>query len=480
MELTFTSLEFIFFLGVCLGLLHASGKGSVRTWLLIIFSYLFYLTFGVAGVLVVTFTAVVDFIVGRRLGNTTSEATRKRWLWAGLAANLGPLVFFKYSGFFVGIIAAFLHPLGVRVSLPASPVFSIIGLSYFTFAGMSYVLDVYWETMEPARSFSEFACYLLYFPKLIAGPIVRAADLLPQFSQGFKITTQDFEIGCGYLLVGAVKKLVIADQLASHVSMILAAPQHYDAFTLVQGMVGYTVQIYADFSGYTDMAIGCARLMGLRFPQNFLMPYSSVNIVEFWRRWHVTMSTWFRDYVFLPLEFRSRGTRNANVRASRNIVITMLLCGLWHGASWNFVVWGGLHGVALAVYQVYTSLLPRKVQRQTRSAFHPGTLVSRALTLSVVMVGWIFFGTRTLAVAFKYLWRMVTWSGDGVALGSPYILPLAALMLLAHLLINKDRNLIEEVSTYSAPARVLTYASLLLALACLVPSDTVPFAYVRF
>ncbi len=480
MGLTFASLEFIFFLGVCLGLLHASGRISIRIWLLIIFSYLSYLTFGVGGVLVVTFTAVVDFIVGRRLGNTISDVTRKRWLWAGLAANLGPLVFLKYSGFLLEIIAAFLHPLGVRVSLPGSPVFSIIGLSYFTFAGMSYVLDVFWETMEPARSLSEFVCYLVYFPKLIAGPIVRAADFLPQFSQGFKITAQDFEIGCGYLLVGAVKKLVIADQLASHVSMIMAAPQHFDALTLVQGMIGYTVQIYADFSGYSDMAIGCARLMGIKFPQNFLMPYSSVNIAEFWRRWHVTMSNWFRDYVFLPLEFGTRGTRNANVRASRNIFITMLLCGLWHGASWNFVVWGGLHGVALAVYQVYASLQRRKVHRQTRSAFHPGTLVSRVLTLSVVMVGWIFFGTQTLAVAFKYLWRMVTWSRDGVALGSPYILPLVALMLVAHLLISKDRNLIEELSTYSLTSRVLTYASLLLALALLVPSDAVPFVYARF
>src|SRR5712692_1337324 len=469
MELTFASLEFIFFLGVCIGLLHASGRISIRIWLLIIFSYLSYLTFGIGGVLVVTFTAVVDFIVGRRLGDTISDVTRKRWLWAGLAANLGPLVFLKYSGFLLEIIAAFLHPLGVRVSLPGNPMFSIIGLSYFTFAGMSYVLDVYWETMEPARSLSEFVCYLVYFPKLIAGPIVRAADFLPQFSQGFKITAQDFEIGCGYLLVGAVKKLVIADQLASHVSMIMAAPQHFNALTLVQGMIGYTVQLYADFSGYSDMAIGCARLMGIKFPQNFLMPYSSVNIAEFWRRWHVTLSAWFRDYVFLPLELGSRGIRNATIRASRNVVITMLLCGLWHGASWNFVLWGGLHGAALAVYQVHASLQRWKVHRQTRSAFHPGTLVSRVLTLSVVMVGWIFFGTKTLAVAFKYLWRMVTWSRDGVALGSPYILPLVALMLVAHLLISKDRNLIEELSTYSLTSRVLTYASLLLALALLVP-----------
>jgi D-alanyl-lipoteichoic acid acyltransferase DltB (MBOAT superfamily) len=209
------------------------------------------------------------------------------------------------------------------------------------------------------------------------------------------------------------------------------------------------------------------------------MPYSSVNIAEFWRRWHVTMSNWFRDYVFIPLELGSRGTKSVIIRASRNIVITMLLCGLWHGASWNFVLWGGLHGVALAVYQVYARIR-RQVRRGTQSAFHPGVLISRVLTLSVVMVGWIFFGTQNLKIAFSYLWRLVTWSRDGLALESPYILPLTALVVLVHLLVNKDRNLIEELATYSVPTRVLAYTSLLLALASLVSSDAVPFVYVRF
>jgi alginate O-acetyltransferase complex protein AlgI len=480
MALSFTSLEFVFFLVLCLGLLRGTGSVSARKWLLIILSYVFYLSFGVVGVIVVTLTAFIDFNVGRWLGTSISTGARRGWLWAGLAINLGLLVLFKYSAFLAETIAAVLRPLGVRVPVPSDPVLPIIGLSYFTFAGMSYILDVYYERIEPTQSISDYVCYLAYFPKLVAGPIVRAAEFLPQLRRGFQVTAQDFEIGCAYLLVGAVKKLVIADQLASHVAMILAAPQHYDAFTLVQGMVGYTVQIYADFSGYSDMAIGCARLMGIRFPQNFLMPYSAVNIVEFWRRWHVTMSSWFRDYVFLPLEFGSRATRNANIRASRNILITMLLCGLWHGASWNFVLWGGLHGVALALYQVYASVRRGQVRRATGSAFHPGMLVSRALTLSVVMVGWILFGTRTLPLAFNYLWRMVTWSSDGVALGSPYILPLTALVVLVHLFIDKDRNVIEEVSTYSAPARILMYATLLTALTCLVPSDAVPFAYSRF
>ncbi len=479
MSLSFTSLEFVLFLGLCLGVVRRTRSMSAQKWLLIIFSYIFCLGFGVVGIVVVTLLALVDFNVGGWLGTSTSSGTRRQWLWAGLAANLGLLILFKYSRFLAETLAVALRPMGVRVSAPGNPLVTIVGLSYFTFAGMSYLLDVYYEKIEPTESLSEYVCYLVYFPKFVAGPIVRAAEFLPELKRGVQVTAQDFETGCAYLLVGAVKKLVVADQLASHVSMILAAPQHYNAMTLVQGMLGYTVQIYADFSGYSDMAIGCARLMGFRFPQNFLMPYSAVNIAEFWRRWHVTLSSWFRDYVFLPLEVGSRGTGNASIRASRNIVITMLLCGLWHGASWNFVLWGGLHGLALAVYQVYARVVPRQVHRGARSSL-PGTLVARVLTLSVVMVGWIFFGTQTLTLAFQYLWRMLTWTRDGVALGSPYILPLTALVLLVHLLVDKDRNLIEEWATYSAPVRVFTFAALMMALTCLVPSDGVPFAYVRF
>jgi alginate O-acetyltransferase complex protein AlgI len=477
--LSFASLQFVLFLGLYVALALITKRFSAQKWLLIFFSYCFYLTWGLSGIFIITVLAVVDFGVGRKLASSTQPGTPLRWLCLGLAANLGALGFFKYATFLSETIAAMVRPLGLHFRVPEHPLLQIIGLSYFTFAGISYLLDVYYERMEPSQSVSEFICYLIYFPKLIAGPIARARDLLPQLRLGICPTLEDLETGCAYFLIGAVKKLVIADQLASHVSMILAAPQHYNALTLVQGLIGYTVQIYTDFSGYSDMAIGCARLMGHKLPQNFLMPYSSVNIAEFWRRWHVTMSTWFRDYVFLPLEIRSRGIRDANIRASRNIIITMLLCGLWHGASWNFVLWGGWHGLALAVYQAYASL-GRKVQRGTQSAFHPGTLAARALTLTVVMLGYVLFGTQTLNSAFTYFWRMVTWKSDGVALGSPYILPLTATVVAFHLLVDKDRNLIEELVTYSIPARVVTYTLLLLAMTSLVSWEATPFVYVQF
>ena len=192
------------------------------------------------------------------------------------------------------------------------------------------------------------------------------------------------------------------------------------------------------------------------------------------------MSTWFRDYIFLPLEVRSREMQNAKVRISRNLMITMVLCGLWHGPSWNFVVWGGLHGAALAVYQLYATLRGPQVHRQSASVFQPGKLVARALTLSVVMLSYVFFGTKTLFAAWTYLWRLLTWSRDGVSLGSPYILPLVTLVFVTHLFVNKDRNIIEELPNYSVTVRACTYAALLLILCSLVASEAVPFVYVRF
>ena len=480
MELSFSSLAYLIFFGVCVLALSSIRSVPVQRGLLIIFSGLFYASFGIPGVIAVSLIGLADYHVARRLASSLRPVARKWWLWAGIVVNLGPLAFIKYTAFLTGIVASSLHPLGVRLPIAGDPTLRIIGLSYITFSGMSYILDVYYDTIAPTQSLSGFITYVLYFPKLVAGPIVRVNDLLPQLEQHLRFTSGDFETGCAYFLTGAVKKLVIADQLAPHVSMILASPQHYNAFTLAQGMIGYTVQIYADFSGYSDMAIGCARIMGIRLPQNFLMPYSSVNIAEFWRRWHVTMSAWFRDYLFLPLEMGSRGMGSPAVRGARNMLITMLLCGLWHGASWNFVLWGGLHGMALAVYQQYSRKTSHQPRQHTRWIFHPYTLAARGLTLSVVMVSWIFFGTPTLGAASTFLWRLFTWAGDGISLGSSYILPLALLVFVVHLFIHKDRNLIEELPTLSMPARVLTYACLLLAITTLVPSEAVPFVYVHF
>jgi len=478
--MTFTSLEFPLFFLMVLALCHWTRTISTRQWLLLLASYLFYLSSGVSGIIVLLFTSGVDFHVGRRLGATVDAVNRKRWLYVSLTCSLGLLAFFKYTNFFLDNVRSVLSVLGVYPSIPHYEIVLPIGISYFTFCGISYVLDVYYERLEASRSASEYLLYVAFFPKILAGPIARATELLPQFREWARASAADVEIGIAYFLLGAVKKLVIADQLAGHVSLIFAAPSQYDAMTLFQGLLGYTVQIYCDFSGYTDMAIGCARIMGIRLPENFLMPYSSVNITEFWRRWHVTLSNWFRDYVFLPLEFRNRGIRNAEVRVSMSLMLTMSLCGLWHGASWNFVFWGSLHGGALAMHRTWRAFRPiSKINGDSLLSFLR-SLSSRVLTLSVVMVGWIFFRAESWSLAVEYLRRLFTWRSDGITLGSAYILPLTAVVFVTHLIISKNRNVAAEISQYSVFVRVASYSTALLLLSSLVPADRVPFVYFQF
>jgi alginate O-acetyltransferase complex protein AlgI len=452
-------------------------SASSQISLLLVASYVFYLTSGPYGVVLVAITSVVDFHVGRRLGATEDPDSRKRWLFVSLAGNLGILGFFKYTSFLVDNIGAGLTALGVPVPVPHYDIALPIGISYFTFTGISYVLDVYYERMEPCETPREYLLYVAYFPKILAGPLVRARELLPQIKSGSQPSAADIEVGVSYFLFGAVKKVVIADQLAGHVDLIFATPGQYDALTLLQGLIGYTVQIYCDFSGYSDMAIGCARLMGIRLPENFLMPYSAVNITEFWRRWHVTLSNWFRDYVFLPLEIATKDVRNATLRTSLNLVVTMILCGFWHGAGWNFVMWGGVHGVSLALHRVWRSWRPLPTEDYALRALR--TLSARVLTLGAVMIGWIFFRAESWGAALEYLSGLATWR-NGVRLGSAYILPLSALVFVAHLLVNKDRNWIQEIPTWPAPVRVGAYSLLVLWVSLMGVADSAPFVYVQF
>jgi alginate O-acetyltransferase complex protein AlgI len=314
----------------------------------------------------------------------------------------------------------------------------------------------------------------------LSGPIVRARELLPQFSARVPISAEDVEVGLTYFLMGAVKKLVIADQVAPHVNLIFSAPAQYDGLTLVLGAVGYAVQIYCDFSGYTDMAIGCGRIMGFRFPDNFKMPYSSANITEFWRRWHITLSQWFRDYLFLPLEIATRNNPSPMLRVSINMMITMLLCGLWHGASWTFVIWGGIHGTALAVHKVWSTKNPLGSVNNRQWFQFLWSPFSHILTLGVVVVSLVFFRAQSVSDAAVFLRRAFSLAHDGTRLISPYIVAAAAGLFLVHLLVKKDRNFAEELPQMSMAPRIIGYASLLLLLVVLGATDSSAFIYFQF
>lgn len=476
----FTSFEFLFFfLGVVL-LRSCLRSLTAEKCLLLFASYCFYLTWSVPCGLLLLFISLSDYYVGYRLGLTVNPICRKRLLISSVLINVGTLGFFKYSNFVLENVWLGLGALGLHFNRPHYDIILPPAISYFTFASLSYVIDVYYERIAPARSLTNYSLFVSFFPKLLAGPIMRAGDFLPQVQQRVRACASEIEAGLCCFLLGAVKKLVISDQIAPHVNLIFGAPAQYDGLTLLQGVLGYAIQIYCDFSGYSDMAIGCALILGFRLPENFRMPYSAVTITDFWRRWHITLSAWFRDYVFLPLEIAGKNARNATFRASFNLMVTMLLCGLWHGASWTFVIWGGIHGASLAVHRAWTvwdPIAPLRGQVGFRAVWN---LFSRSLTLTVVMLAWVFFRAPSWTVATEYVGRMVAWTGSGTRFISPYILTAVVAVLLTHLIVPRDFDWLADAPRWPVPVRALAYGALLFLLVCFGATDTSPFIYFQF
>jgi alginate O-acetyltransferase complex protein AlgI len=487
--MTFASFEFLaFFLLVLMGRSLCRSRSS-DNWLLLLASYAFYMSWSVSSVLLILTVSLVDYHIGRQLAVTELPSDRKRWVAVSLATNLGLLGFFKYTNFLVanaGWVARFF---GVDTTGWRFDIILPVGISFFVFKSLSYTLDVYRRTIQPCGSWRDYLLFVSFFPQLLAGPIERAADLLPQLAQRARATAPELESGLLQFGLGAIKKLVIADQVAGHVNLIFATPGQYDALTLLQGAAGYTVQIYCDFSGYSDMAIGVARIMGYRTAENFQMPYSAANITEFWRRWHISLSSWFRDYLFLPSAYtfsrliqqeRYLGVRVDLVVYVAAILTTFAACGLWHGANWTFVVWGCYHGVALGAHRVWKVWRPLK--RLARiPAFRLGSvLAARSVTLTVVVIGWVIFRAESLRSAGEYLTRIVTWESAGTRLPSPYIVPACVAVLAAHVLSHKDSNWSLEVPRQPVPVRIMWYASIVFLLASLGATDAAPFIYSQF
>lgn len=476
----FTSFEFVAFFATLLLLSGLLRNFNAKTWLLLIASWLFYMSWSVPCVLLILFTSLLDWFIARKLAQTTDASRRKNLLVTSLTMSLGLLAFFKYSNFFLDNLGELLRLLGANVTLRHYSYILPPAISFYTFSSMGYVLDVYYERTPVCQSARDYTLFTAFFPKLLSGPIVKAGEMLPQIKERLRITAEEAEIGLSYCLIGAVKKMVVADQIAPHVNLIFSAPAQYDGPTLLVGLMGYAVQIYCDFSGYSDMAIGFARILGFRLPENFQMPYSASSITEFWRRWHMTLSKWFRDYVFLPLEIATRGNPYPNVRVSINILAMMLLVGLWHGPSWNYVIFGGIHGLALVIHKLWTGWRPLELLKKHVVGKHAWTVCAHLLTLGVALLGFVFFRTPTFAEAMSYLGRLLHWQHGGTRLDSPYIAAAVGAVLLAHLLIRKDRNLALELPGRSMPLRIACYTALFLLLVLLGATDSSPFIYFQF
>jgi alginate O-acetyltransferase complex protein AlgI len=334
-------------------------------------------------------STIMDWRVGLGIADARSARARRAWLLVSVAANLGVLAFFKYYGFFEANVRALFDWIGLTPAWEPLRIFLPYGISFYTFQSLSYSIEVYRGRLPAERSFLNLAFFIAFFPQVVAGPIVRAMTFLPQTRDRRRLDRVDLR-GCATLfLIGFVKKACIADGLAPIVDAYFVAPASYDAASAWAAMLCYAVQIYGDFSGYTDMAIAVARSLGYELTPNFAFPYLSRNVAEFWRRWHISLSTWLRDYLYISLG----GNRGSRLFTARNLMLTMLLGGLWHGAAWTFVAWGGLHGLALVVHREWVRRAP--APRQSLR------LVATALTFTFVVLAWVPFRANDVYVDAK-------------------------------------------------------------------------------
>lgn len=348
------------------------------------FSYYFYYKSSGFYFFLLGIVTVTDFILARIMENTAEKAKRRLLVIISLCVNLGLLCYFKYTNFFYEMFA----PLFGGNFEPLD-IFLPVGISFFTFQSLSYTIDVYRGDLKPLRNLLDYIFYVSFFPQLVAGPIVRARDFIPQIRQPLFVSNEMFGQGVFFIVSGLFKKAVISDYISvNFVERIFENPGLYSGIENLFGIYGYALQIYCDFSGYSDMAIGLALLLGFRFPMNFNSPYKSDSVTEFWHRWHISLSTWLRDYLYISLG----GNRKGKIRTYINLILTMLLGGLWHGASWNFVVWGGLHGVALAVHKFIRSILGREKNYQSSGIKKFFAVI---ITFHFVCFCWIFFRNTT-------------------------------------------------------------------------------------
>lgn len=372
-------------------------RTTARLMFVTLFSYYFYYKSSGTYFFLLAVVTVSDFLLALLMEHTVTRWKRKLWVVVSLCVNLGLLCYFKYTNFLLECWASL-----TGGSFSMLDIFLPVGISFFTFQSLSYTIDVYRREIKPLTNLLDYAFYVSFFPQLVAGPIVRARDFIPQIRRPLFVSDEMFGRGIFLIMSGLFKKAVISDYISvNFVERIFDNPTLYSGVENLMGVYGYALQIYCDFSGYSDMAIGIALLLGFHFNINFDSPYKSASVTEFWRRWHISLSSWLRDYLYISLG----GNRKGKVRQYVNLIITMFLGGLWHGASWNFVLWGVLHGVALAVHKFWMSLTGRKKGEQSHGIRRFFGVV---VTFHFVCFCWIFFRNADFAMSVDMLRQIFT------------------------------------------------------------------------
>jgi len=443
---------------------------------MIAMSYVFYGWVGWSYCLLLVATSLIAHLGAVAISRAATEKARRWSLAASCAGLLGLLGWFKYYGFVSVNVDNFTHAVGLGRAVPLLQVALPIAISFFTFMALSYVIDVYRRQLEPARPL-DLALYLSFFPHLLAGPIVRGSELLPQLRHKRDPGGIDYSRALWLIMAGLFKKVVISSYVASAiVTPVFTAPAQHSAPEVIFAAWGYAVQIYCDFSGYTDIAIGLALLLGIRFPINFDAPYTARNLQDFWRRWHMTLSRWLRDYLYIPLG----GSSGSDAVTVRNIMLTMVLGGLWHGAAWTFVVWGGLHGAGQAAGHVRR----RRRVRHGLPELAEGPVrvwVQRFLTFQFVCLGWVFFNSTGLSDAFALIRRV----GSGWGHPSPLVTPLLVVVVVGTLASQfvptlRIGRLQAAFSRQRAVVQIGLLSVALLGVTTFGPAGVAPFIYYRF
>ncbi|TMD96866.1 MAG: MBOAT family protein [Chloroflexi bacterium] len=466
----FTTVDFAVFFTTVLALSWLVPAFGTRWKLLVLLSsYVFYAWWDWRFCGLLAASTALNQAAAEAIARSRTAATRRTLLVLAIAAGLATLGFFKYAGFFASSLANALGHLGLGAPLPLLQVVLPVGISFFTFQAISYVVDVYRGTTEPASRL-DFAVYLAFFPHVVAGPIVRAREFIPQLRRSAAEPRLDGGRAISLILGGLFKKVVLAGFLSTAVvDPVFGAPGAHSRVEVLAAVYGYAVQIWADFSGYTDIAIGCALLLGIRFPANFDAPYAATSLQDFWRRWHMTLSRWLRDYLYIPLG----GSRGSSLLTARNLMLTMLLGGLWHGAAWTFVVWGGIHGGFLVAERRLRRGRPRVETGVNRA-------LARLLTFHVVCLAWIFFRADSVATAFSLLGRLVTGGGPASLVTVPVVLAIAAGIGVQYVPAGTVARLTARFAQLRPAFQGGVAAAALVGIGVLGPQGVAPFIYYRF
>jgi alginate O-acetyltransferase complex protein AlgI len=486
----FNTIDFVVFFIVVLSTIVIIKNRKFQHLFLIFASYFFFYYSSNYLIVLLIASTILDFYVGKVIWDTKNVAKKKILLVISLAGNLGLLGFFKYSDFAILQFNFLGEYFNLADKIPFLNLALPIGISFYTFQTISYTVDIYRGKLKPSESFREFALFVAFFPQLVAGPIVRAADFLPQLREKMQvggsnlkqiiIHNSNLKLGVTIMALGFFKKMFFADNIAPFVDEIFSYPIGLDSFSIILGTIAFGIQIYGDFSGYSDIAIGAALILGFKLPMNFNKPYFATSPSDFWNKWHISLSSWLKDYLYIPLG----GSRKSNKRTYLNLAIVMFLGGLWHGASWNFVVWGMLHGAYLAIHRIIVNQFPR-LSNNSFFKTKVGTVLSIFITQYFIFLAWIAFRVKDTDSMIYAMQKFIFLDFQTKIITETIIeykfsVILIILFIILHTISFKQKNLTEKIASYKSAYWILFLVVVITLILFFNSGNPEDFIYFKF